>query len=236
MSHRPLSLLVLFGLTLATAFAEDAPTPQTPPAPPVTRNFRRFTFEAGGGIGIGRGDVGRFVGGSYSATGGAGINLSRMFGFDAEYLYYGLPFKDSVIRNQFLLPGAGGNVQAGLLNGTVTWPRSGRWTLYGIYGVGFYHRSVSNHKETVLAGTPCQPSWRWWDLTCTTGPGVPVLSFDQVIADHSKDAGGFNFGGGFTWRLNRFHGSKLYVEGRYHRAYHSDGQTTFIPIIIGLRW
>lgn len=226
MSHRALSLLVFLGLTLAAASAQDA----TPP-----KNFRRFNFDVGGGLGIGKGDVGRFVGGSYNGVVGGGLNLSRMFGLNAEYMYYGLPFKDSVIRQQFLLPGASGNVQSASLNGIVNAPLSGRWGAYGIFGIGFYRRNVSNRKETVLAGAPCQPAWRWWDLTCTTGPNT-VIAFDQTIASNSKDAGGFNFGGGFTYRLNHLHRARLYFEGRYHRAYHSDGQTTFFPITFGLRW
>jgi outer membrane protein with beta-barrel domain len=223
LNHRVLSLLVILGFTIVTASAQDT-APHS--------NFRRFNFDVGGGIGIGKGDVGRFVGASYNGVAGGGINFNRLFGVNAEYMYYGLPFKDSVIRNQFLLPGAGGNVHAVSLNGIVNAPLSGRWGAYGIFGIGFYRRSVSNHSETVLSGTPCQPAWRWWDLTCVNG----FISPTQTIASNSKDAGGFNYGGGITYRLNHFHRAKLYVEMRYHRAYHSDGQTIFFPVTAGLRW
>ncbi len=222
MSHRVLSLLVFLGLTIAAASAQS--------------NFRRFNFDVGGGLGIGKGDVGRFVGASYHGVAGGGINFSRMFGINAEYMYYDLPFKESVIRQQYLLPGAGGNVQSVSLNGIVNAPLLGHFGAYGIFGVGFYRRSVTNRNETVLAGTPCQPAWRWWDLTCTNTGGVPVLAYDQTIASNTKDAGGFNVGGGVTYRLNHLHRAKLYVEARYHRAYHSDGQTTFMPVTMGIRW
>jgi len=194
-------------------------------------NFKRLNFEVGGGLGIGKGAVGKFVGGSYHGVAGGGLNRSRMIGFDGEYMYYGLPLKKSVIQNQFLLPGATGHVQSVTLNGIVTAPLQGRWGAYGIGGVGWYQRSVSNRSEFLAAGTPCQPAWIWWDLTCVNG----VISPAQTLTSRTKDAGGFNFGGGVTYRLHHPH-AKLYLEGRYHRAYHSDVQTTFIPVTVGLRW
>ena len=221
MNHRVLFLLVLLGLSVATASAQS--------------NAPRFNFEVGGGFGIGKGIVGQVVGASYQGEAGAGLNFSRMFGFNAEYLYYGLPIKDSVRLQQFSGHSASGSVQAASLNGIVT-PLHGHLGVYGIFGVGFYVRSVSTTSNLLLKGSPCQPAWRWWDLTCTLGPGVPVLTSDQTISSNTKDAGGFNYGGGVTFRLNHIHHARLFVEGRYHRAYHSDVQTTFIPATVGLRW
>jgi hypothetical protein len=63
-----------------------------------------------------------------------------------------------------------------------------------------------------------------------------VVSPQQNLSSFSKDAGGFNAGGGITYRLNHLHRAKVYLEARYHRAYHSDKQTTFIPVAVGLRW
>ena len=72
-------------------------------------------------------------------------------------------------------------------------------------------------------------------------PTFPLRRFNaytawQTMSSNSKDAGGFNFGGGVTYRLNHLHNSKLYIEGRYHRAYQSDGKTIVFPITVGLRW
>lgn len=227
MRHRVLCFVILIGFSTVTASAQSS--------------FKRFNFNVGGGLGIGKGDVGAFVGASNHGEAGFGMNFSRRFGFNAEYMYYALPFKPSVIQSQNLLPGATGNVQSGTLNGIVKAPFFGRWGAYGIFGVGWYQRNVSNHKEPLSPGALCEPAWRWWDVTCTTGNGPPVIPNTpaQALASNSKGAGGFNVGGGFTYPLthpfNRLH-ARWYVEGRYHRAYHSDGQTTFIPISIGLRW
>jgi hypothetical protein len=56
------------------------------------------------------------------------------------------------------------------------------------------------------------------------------------MSSNTKDAGGFNFGGGLNYRLNRLHDSRVYLEYRYHRAYQSDGKTIVMPITVGLRW
>jgi len=223
LSHRALFFVAFLGFSIATTSAQS--------------NFKRFNFDVGGGLGIGRGDVGRFVGASNHGVAGFGMNLSRRFAFNAEYMYYALPLKASVIQNQFLLPGASGNVQSGTLNGIVNAHLLGRWRGYGIFGVGWYQRNVLNRREPLSPGTTCQPAWRWWDLTCVNSGNGYVIpnSPAQALSSNTKGAGGFNAGGGVTYPFNRLH-AKWYLEGRYHRAYHSDGQTSFIPVTIGLRW
>jgi opacity protein-like surface antigen len=218
LSNRILCLVALLGFSIATASAQS--------------NFKRFNFDVGGGLGIGKGDVGKFVGGSYFGEVGGGLNFSRMFGFNAEYMYYDLPLKASVIQNQFLLPGATGHIHSVTLNGILNAPLHGRLGAYGIGGIGWYQRSVWNRSETISEGAPCEPVYIWWDIKCVGS----VVSPTQTISSSSKYAGGFNVGGGMTYRLNHLHHAKVYIEARYHRAYHSDVQTTFMPVAVGLRW
>jgi hypothetical protein len=220
LSHRVLCFVAFLGFSIATASAQS--------------NFQRFNFDVGGGLGIGRGDVGKFVGGSYFGIAGGGLNFGRRFGFNAEYMYYDLPLKSSVIQQQ-AIPGSSGHLHAVTLNIIANAPLSGRFGAYGIGGIGFYRRSVSATKQTLVsdgAATVCQPAFIWWGIQCVNG----FVSPTQTLSSFSKDAGGFNFGGGVTYRLNHLHRAKVYVEARYHRAYHSDVQTTFIPVAVGLRW
>jgi hypothetical protein len=199
-------------------------------------NFNRFNFTAGGGLGIGRGDVASFVGNSLHGVAGGGINFNRVFGVDAEYMYYNLDFKPSLTDGPANLRNQSGKMQSISLDGIVTVPRHyGKLGAYGIFGIGFYRRSVSVHPQFLQSGTHYQPAWRWWDLTWVNNIPGGLLSA-QTMSSNSKDAGGFNFGGGVTYRLNHLHNSKLYIEGRYHRAYQSDGQTIVFPITVGLRW
>jgi hypothetical protein len=196
-------------------------------------NFSRYNFTAGGGLGIGKDEVAAFVGNSGEVVLGGGMNFTRMFGADAEYMYYDLSFRPSVIQSQSL-PGAHGHLQSISLDGIVNVPRHlGKFGAYGIFGIGFYDRSVSANTQPLAGGAICQPAWiRWWGINCFNG----IPQTQQTLSSFSRDAGGFNFGGGLTYRLNRLHNSKLYIEYRYHRAYQADGQTIVVPITVGLRW
>ena len=211
--------MLVFGGLIASASAQSA--------------FNRFNFTVGGGLGIGRGEVANFVGNSYHGVAGGGVNFSRMFGVDAEYMYYNLGLRPSVSLNQSL-NSASGNLQSVSLNGIVNVPfHYSKLGAYGILGVGFYRRSVSANREVLTPPLVCQPAWaRWWGIKCLDGG----LQGQQTLSSYSKDAGGFNVGGGVTYRLSRLYNTKLFVEGRYHRAYHSDGKTIVFPITVGLRW
>lgn len=161
------------------------------------------------------------------------MNFSRWFGADAEYMYYDLGFRQSVIQEQYL-HGQSGHMQSISLDGIVKPPfHRGRLGTYGILGVGFYDRSVSVPGQQITTATIYQPAWKWWDLTWQPDFYGTRLNA-QWMSSHSKVAGGFNYGGGITYRLHRNY--KLYTEFRYHRAYQSDGQTIVMPITFGLRW
>ncbi|MGO9403881.1 MAG: outer membrane beta-barrel protein [Terriglobales bacterium] len=220
MRNRILFLLVFSGL-IASASAQS--------------NFNRFNFTAGLGEGIGRADVAAYVGNSFQGVAGAGINFTRMFGMDAEYMYYDLNFRPSVQLSQ-ALTNQSGRMQSISLDGIVNVPRHlGKFRAYGIFGIGFYRRTVSVPGHQLPAGADYQPAWRWWDLTWENNiPGGQINA--QWISSNSKDAGGFNYGGGLTYQLNHLHNSKLYLEWRYHRAYQSDGKTIVMPVTVGLRW
>lgn len=217
MSNRIRVLFALCGL-IASASAQS--------------NFNRFNYNAGLGPGIGRDDVASFVGNSFSGVVGGGMNFSRMFGVDAEYMYYDLNFRSSVKQNQFLT-GQSGRMQSISLDGIVNVPRHiGKLGAYGIFGIGFYDRTVSIPSRVLQAGTQYEPAWKWWDIE--RGVSGNIIT-PQTMSSNSKVAGGFNYGGGLTSRLGSSR-AKFYMEWRYHRAYQSDGKTIVMPVTIGLRW
>ncbi len=196
--------------------------------------LNRFNFTAGGGMGIGRDDTAAFVGNSPHAVVGGGLNFSRMFGFDAEYMYYDLGFRPSVIVGQSL-PGQSGHMHSISLDGIVNIPRRvGQLSAYGIFGMGFYDRTVSiSPSRSLQAGTVYQPAWLWWDVKRDIF-GNPIPG--QIMGSNSRIAGGFNYGGGITYRLKYMDSAKLFMEFRYHRAYQRDGKTIVVPVTLGLRW
>lgn len=218
MSNRILVLLVLCGIAASASAQSD---------------FSRYNLTAGGGLGIGRGEVAAFVGNSGHAVLGGGMNFNKMFGVDAEYMFYNLSFRPSVVRGQNL-NGASGHMQSVSLDGLVNVPyHVGKLGAYGILGVGFYRRSVSANNVPLPTSAICQQAWiQWWDINCFNGKPQTA----QTLSSFSKDAGGFNFGGGLTYRVDYLDRAKLFLEFRYHRAYHSDGHTIVMPITVGLRW
>jgi len=194
--------------------------------------FPRYNFNVGGGLGIGQGVVANFVGNSFQATGGAGLNFNRIFGVSGEYMYYNLDMRPYVQNTQYL-PHEKGSLNAVSLNGLVRSPyHLGRFGTYGIFGVGFYRRSVSTH-QTLPPGAICQPAWVWWGIYCQTGQ---IQDTTVTLGSFSKIAGGYNYGGGITYNLNRWHKAKIYAEWRHQKAYHSDVQTVVWPVTVGLRW
>ena len=78
--------------------------------------FNRFTYSAGGGLGIGRDDVASYVGNSFNGVVAGGMNFTRIFGADAEYMYYDLNFRPSVINTESL-PNQHGRMQSFSLDG-----------------------------------------------------------------------------------------------------------------------
>ena len=65
---------------------------------------------------------------------------------------------------------------------------------------------------------------------------VRETSLEQNLGSLSKIAGGYNWGGGVTYSLGRWHHAKVYGEFRYHKAYQSDVETVVWPLTVGLRW
>jgi hypothetical protein len=220
--NRGLLWLVFWGLSLSSAVAQS--------------KFPKYNFDVGGGIGLGRGDVSAFVGASPFGEAGAGLNFSRMFGFNAEYMFYDLALRPSV-ANQQSINNASGHMNSWSLNGIVRSPfHVAGFGAYGIFGVGFYQRNVSSTTGLIHAGAVCQPAWVWWDIYCVGNPPDRFVLTSQPLSSNTKVAGGFNFGGGITHPLHRWHNASIFGEFRYHRAYTSDAETTVMPISVGFRW
>lgn len=210
-----LMLLVCFGFGVAAVSAQT---------------FNRFNFNVGGGWGGAMGDVGKVTDASYNGVVGGGLNLTPRFGVKAEYMYFNLAFGDSVKSQQKVLD-ATGHVHSATLNLFYNIPLQGKVGVYAIGGAGWYQRSVDARSQTLPAGAVCQPAWALWGITCTNDNHVDV---DQQLSSNSVSGGGYNFGGGLTYRLKKY--GTLYLEGRYHRANTSDRHTTLFPVTVGLRW
>jgi hypothetical protein len=197
-----------------------------------------YNYSVGGGVGIGRTYVSAFAGNSPFGVATFGKTFSRLFGADAEYMYYDLGLRPSVEFNQGV-PDSSAHMQSFSLDGVVHVPyHFKKFSAYGIFGVGFYDRAASVPRTYLHTGTICQPVLiRWWDVNCNYTNNPPtVVAPGQYISSNSKVAGGFNFGGAISHPLNHLHDADWFVEWRYHRAYMSDAESIVMPITIGLRW
>jgi hypothetical protein len=189
-----------------------------------------YIFNIGGGPGFPVSSISDFanVGGHFVA--GAGINTKRGFGLDGEFMWHDLPPKQSII-NLTGAPDGAARMYSFTGNIIVHSPGEHKAGLYGIGGIGWYHRSWELTHPTLAIGTTCLPSYVWWGVVCTNG----LVSTDAKLASGSSDAFGFNVGLGLTYRLGESP-AKFYTELRYHRAYTSGIDTQVLPLTFGIRF
>jgi hypothetical protein len=190
----------------------------------------KYNFDIGGGFGLPQGSVGDFANTGANFVVGAGPNLGQSLGFNAEFMWQNLPPKSEIVALTGA-PDGSARLYAVTGNMMVHSAEAHKAGLYGIGGIGWYHRSWELTRPSVSIGSVCLPSYVWWGVVCQNG----LVSSTTVLSSGSTDGFGWNIGGGVTYRLGQSH-AKLYTEARYHFAYHSNINTKVIPITFGLRW
>ena len=190
----------------------------------------KYTFNIGGGFGVPQSSVSDFanMGGNFVI--GAGANTRRGVGFNAEFMWQDLPPKSEIVALTGAPDGAARmySVTGNLLLHSNEAHHAG---VYGIGGIGWYHRSWELTRPSIAIGSACLPSYAWWGVVCTNG----LVSSNTVLASGSSDGFGWNIGAGLTYRLGESH-AKIYTEARFHYAYHSGINTRVLPVVFGLRW
>jgi len=196
----------------------------------LAQKASKYNFTVGGGPGFPQGDISNFanVGGNFVV--GGGLNLGPTLGFDGEFMWHGLPPKQSVIALTGAPSGSARlySVTGNLMAHTHEARRLGG---YIIGGVGWYHRSWELTAPTLTVGTFCAPSFFFWGVVCSNG----LVQSTAVLRSGSDNGVGLNIGGGATYRIGGSH-AKFYTELRYHYAYFSDVNTAVLPLTFGFRW
>jgi hypothetical protein len=64
---------------------------------------------------------------------------------------------------------------------------------------------------------------------------VPVAA-NQVLGSFTQNKGGWNVGGGVSFRVKEDSNAKIYAESRYHYIYTTPFRTTVLPVTFGFRW
>jgi len=193
------------------------------------RDYRLWTFNAGGGASLTNGDTKNFVrsGGGIAAVGVA-RNANKYLGLRADFQFDNLPLHNSALHDA---QATGGNDHAYslALDPVINIPVTKEWGGYFVVGASYLHRSGKLDSSGAVPGSACNPFWTWWGA-CYAGS----LRLDGKFLTSSQDEFGENFGGGITHRIRP--NMEIYAEFRYVHGKRNNITTDFRPITLGVRW
>jgi hypothetical protein len=201
---------------------------QVPVRKPKPKNYRNWTFNAGGGGNLTNGTTTQFARGGGAVAAGVARNFSQYFGFRLDAQWDNLPLRSSALEAA-QAPGANSHVYAAMFDPIFNIPVNKDWGGYFLVGPAFLHRSGKLDSSTALPGAPCNSFFLWWG-SCYNG-NIPLNS---DFLHESQNELGVNFGAGITRRINkRF---ELYAEFRYLHGSRNRTTTDLRPITVGVRW
>ncbi len=192
--------------------------------PAHTQDYSKFLFNVGGGIGFPLGNLSNFVNDGGNFVIGGGYGFMKHVGVDTEFMWHDLPINDAT-KAHLQTPGASARQYSWTFNPIVHTQIGDRFGVYGIGGIGWYHRS--GETTTPGVGVICDPYWSWW-YGCTLG------NVNIVTGSRSSNSFGENIGGGATIRLGGGH-VNFYTEIRYHHAGYNRVSTNLLPLTFGIR-
>ncbi|HWB85989.1 MAG TPA: outer membrane beta-barrel protein [Bryobacteraceae bacterium] len=197
----------------------------------VSGDLTKFNFNLGGGVNTPLNPTGHYVGVGGAFRAGAGYNINKHSSIIGEFGWTGLP--SNVLLHPLFAPF--GSINLFSLTANYRYHiDSIKGSVFGVYtmmGGGWYYRRISVDRNFIVPpGTSCDPVFTWWGYACDSD-GIVT----ETIAQRGSSAGGLNGGVGFTLRLGD-KGWKFYTEARYNYAFSNRVPTTFIPVILGIRY
>jgi hypothetical protein len=201
-------------------------TPSRQKKPP---NYKKWTFNVGGGANLPAGTTNTYVrGGGGVAAAGVARNYSKYFGFRLDVQFNNLPLRSSALELA-QAPGANNHVFVAMLDPIINIPVTKKWGGYAVFGPSYFHRSGKLDSSTAIPGSACNGFFTWWGR-CYAGS----LPIDGNFLHSSLNQFGLNFGGGVTRKIRPT--MDFYVEFRYLHAKHDNISTDTRPITVGIRW
>jgi hypothetical protein len=191
-----------------------------------TSVWSHIAIEAGGGFNRPVGDTRSFATWGGNVELGAGWNFNKTFGALVEWEYFDNKIPGAYLANVGV-PGGHIHTWGFTMEPTYNFKTSGSLGGYIIGGGGFYRRVTT------------------FTIPEEEEEGFFVEEVNVPIAHYSSNQGGLNLGGGVTWKaFGEDSSGRLYAEGRYVRVYSPktnvfgtpDGNTSYVPISVGLRW
>ena len=215
----------------------EQPQSQQPSAPEEidrpgrrkTNEYKKWTFNVGGGASLTNGTTQKYVrGGGGVAAAGVARNYSKYFGFRLDFQFDNLPLRTSALQLA-QAPGATNHVYSLTLDPIINIPVSKNWGGYLVFGPGFFHRSGKLDSSSAIPGSACNGFFIWWGH-CFNG-SFPITG---QFLHSSQNEFGYNFGGAITRKIRP--NMDFYVEFRYLHGKHNNLTTDLRPITIGIRW
>jgi len=204
--------------------AEEMPGRRKKPA-----NFKKWTFNVGGGASLPSGTTNKFVrGGGGVAAAGVARNYNKYLGLRLDFQFDNLPLRDSALQAA-QAPSATSQVYSLNLDPIINIPVTSKWGGYIVAGGGFYHRTGKLDSSSAIPGSACTPFYTWWG-SCFAG-SLPV---NGHFLTTSQNLFGYNFGGGVTRKIRS--NIDFYAEFRWLHGAGGDQTTSLRPITIGVRW
>ncbi len=199
-------------------------------------SFSHIAVEAGVGFSAPLGSTTNTNKTGYNFLVGGGYNFNKHLGAMIEYRFEDLGVSDSVL-NQIAAAAtaAGEDISNGLTGNTHVWSFTfdpvynirgkGHWGGYATGGGGFY-RKLTSFNTPVFEGY-------YYDYYY--GGYVPSYG-NATISHYSSNQGGFNVGGGVTWKPNPDQHGGLFADVRYEWLDSSGNATQILPVTFGYRW
>jgi Outer membrane protein beta-barrel domain len=193
------------------------------------KDYKNWTFNAGGGASLTNGNTKNFVrGGGGVLAAGVARNYSKYVGLRVDFQWDNLPLRNSALALA-QAPGATSHVYSFSLDPIINIPATKTWGGYILAGPSYYHRSGKLDSSSAVPGSPCNAFFGWWG-TCSS----VSLPLNGKFLSSSQDQFGENFGGGVTRKIRP--NMDFYVEFRYLHGKHGTITTDLRPITIGVRW
>jgi opacity protein-like surface antigen len=192
----------------------------------MAQDLHKWNANVGGGVSFGLGDAGDRVNTGYNFGAGAGLNISKRLGFEVDYIFNNFNLSDKALQAA-AAPNGYAHLWGFSANPVYRFSGSGKLGGYVLGGYGVFTRTVNLTRPGVVPGVICDP----WTFLCYTGP----VYADLIYRSNSTTKGGWDIGGGITYRLGES-GAKFFAEIRYYDVLTNDIRGTFLPLTFGFRW
>jgi len=187
---------------------EASPEEIGPTRKAKVKEYKNWTFNAGGGASLTNGTTRTFVrGGGGVAAAGVARNYSKYFGLRLDFQFDNLPLRNSALALA-QAPGATSHVYSVMLDPIVNIQATKSWGGYLLAGPSYFHRSGKLDSSTAIPGSACDAFFTWWG-TCFAAS----LPLNGKFLSASQNQFGENFGGGITRKIRP--NMDVYVEFRY---------------------